>query len=124
MAQPVVSSIGLVRFELRANRANFSANFQSVETTAAEATQKATRQIQALTETLKGYGAERVRVTTTLDIQPLYDQYRDRQGAVQDNQRADRIERYSANAYVSVDVREMSVLERVYARCSLRDPPQ
>ena len=115
MAQPVVSSIGYVRFELRANRANFSASFQTVERTAADATKAATAQVRTLSEQLRAYGAERVRVTTTVSIEPLYDQYRDRTGAVQENQRADRIERFAARAFVSVEVRDLGLLERVYA---------
>lgn len=115
MAQPVISSIGYVRFELRANRANFTANFQSVETTAANAQRRAAEQVRGLSDALRAYGPERVRVTTTLSIQPLYDQYRDRQGNVQENPRADQVQRYAATAYVSVEVRDVSVLERVYA---------
>lgn len=115
MAQPVISSIGYVRFELRANRASFTASFQAVERTAEAAQRRAAEQVRALNDALRGYGPERVRVTTTLSLQPLYDQYRDRQGNVQENQRADQVERYAANAFVSVEVRDVSVLERVYA---------
>lgn len=115
MAQPVISSIGNVRFELRSNRANFTANFQAIDPTAATAQRRAAEQVQALNTALRAYGVERVRVTTTLSIQPLYDQYRNRQGQIQENQRADQVERYAAGAYVSVEVRDVAVLERVYA---------
>ena len=114
MAQPVVASIGVVRFELRANRANIQASFQAIEPNAAAATQAAAGRVRALAESLRGYGAERVRVQTTVNIQPLYDQYRNRQGQIQENQRADQVERYAANATVDIEVRDMAVLERVY----------
>jgi uncharacterized protein YggE len=115
MAQPVISSIGYVRFELRSNRANFNASFQAVERTAEAAQRRAAEQVRGLNDALRAYGAERVRVTTTLSIQPLFEQYRNRQGEVQENQRADQVERYAANAYVTVEVRDVAVLERVYA---------
>jgi uncharacterized protein YggE len=115
MAQPVVASIGVVRFELRANRSSFSASFQAIEPNAAAASQRAAEQVRALAEALRGYGAERVQVQTTIGIQPLYDQYRNRQGQVQENQRADQVERYVANANVEVEVRDIAVLEQVYA---------
>lgn len=115
MAQPVIASIGYVRFELRANRASFSANFQAVETTAAAAQRRAAQQVRGLSDALRAYGVERVRVTTILSLQPLYDQYRNRQGQIQENQRADQVERYAAAASVSVEVRDTAVLERVYA---------
>jgi len=115
MAQPVVSSIGVVRFELRANRASFQAGFQVIEPNAAAAGKAAAERVRALAETLRAYGPERARVQTTVDIQPLYDQYRNRQGQVQENQRADQVERYAANARVDIEVRDTAVLERVYA---------
>jgi uncharacterized protein YggE len=114
MAQPVISSIGYVSFELRANRASFSANFQAVERTAEAAQRRAAEQVRGLSTALRAYGPERVSITT-INLQPLYEQYRDRQGTVQENQRADQVERYSGTAFVSVEVRDVSVLERVYA---------
>ena len=114
MAQPVVASIGYVRFELRANRASFDAGFQAIDRDAAGASRAAAEKVREVAEALRGYGAERVRVQTTVSIHPLYDQYRNRQGQVQENQRADQVERYVAVANVSVEVRDTAVLERVY----------
>jgi len=115
MAQPVISSIGHVRFELRANRAGFNATFEAVEPNAAAAQRRAAEQVRAVSEALRAYGPERVRVTTTLSLQPLYDQYRNREGQIQENRRADQVERYAGRATVNVEVRDVAVLERVYA---------
>jgi uncharacterized protein YggE len=115
MAQPVITQIGYVRFELRANRATFRASFQAVEPTAAAATRRAAERVRAVADALRAYGPERARVETTISIEPLFEQYRDREGNVQENRRADQVERYSANANVNVEVRDVTVLERVYA---------
>ena len=115
MAQPVITQLGYVRFELRANRANFQASFQVVEPTAAAATRRAAERVRALADALRAYGPERARVETTVNIDPLFEQYRDREGNVQENRRPDQIERYAANATVRVEVRDVEVLERVYA---------
>jgi uncharacterized protein YggE len=68
-----------------------------------------------LTTALAKFGAEKVRVETALGITPLYDQYRDKDGNLITNPRADKIERYQANVSVSVEVRDVTLIERAYA---------
>ena len=122
MREPVIASIGQVRTEVPANRAGFSASFQSVDRTAAEASRKAADQIRALSQALAAYGADVVRVETTLATRPLYDQYRDESGVLRDNARADRIERYQVDASINVTVRDTRLLERVYATVVASQP--
>ncbi len=45
-----------------------------------------------------------MRVETSLTTRPLYDQYRDENGVLRDNVRADKIERYQADASVSLAI--------------------
>ena len=116
MREPVIASIGYVRTEILANRASFSAQFSSVERTAEGATKAAAARVQELDQTLRAYGAERVRLVTTFSTRPLYEQYREKEsGRLVDNERADKIERYEVTAEISIDVRDLSVLERSYA---------
>lgn len=122
MRDPVIASVGYVRTEVTANRAGFGASFQSVERTAAEASRKAADQVRALSQALAAYGEDVVRVETTVSTRPLYDQYRDEAGNLRDNVRADRIERYEAQANVSVTLRDVRVLERVYATVVASQP--
>ena len=122
MREPVIASIGYVRVELTANRAGFSATFLAVDRTAADASRKAADQVRALSQTLAGYGVEKIRVETSLTTQPLYDQYRDENGVLRDNTRSDRIERYQATATVSLTVRDVALLERAYATVVASQP--
>lgn len=122
MRDPVIASVGHVRTEIPANRAGFSATFMNVERTAADASRVAAERVRALSQTLAAYGVDKVRVETTLSTQPLYDQYRDENGVLRDNVRSDRIERYQANATVSITIRDVSVLERVYATVLASSP--
>src|SRR6201986_232035 len=48
MHDPVIASMGFVRVELPANRAGFTANFQVVERSSAEATTKAADKVRTL----------------------------------------------------------------------------
>jgi hypothetical protein len=122
MRDPVIASIGHVRAEVPANRAGFSASFRAIDRSAAEASRKAAEQVRALSRTLGAYDATRVRVETTISTQPLYDQYRDENGVLRDNARADQIERYESTASVQITVRDMALVERVYATVVASQP--
>ena len=122
MREAVIASIGNVRTEIPANRASFDASFQSVDRSVAEASRKAADQVRALSQALAAYGVDKVRVETTLSTRPLYDQYRDEAGNLRDNVRADKIERYQADASVSITIRDVAVLERVYATVVAAQP--
>jgi len=115
MRDPVIASIGQVRVELQANRASVGASFQAIDRSVADASRAAADQVRALSQALAGYGADKVRVETSVTTRPLYDQYRDENGVLRDNTRADRIARYQADASVSVTIRDVSLVERVYA---------
>lgn len=122
MRDPVIASIGQVRAEVPANRAGFNGSFMVVDRSVAEASRQAADRVRALSQALAGYGVDKVRVETTLQTQPLYDQYRDENGNLRDNVRADRIERYQAVATVSLTVRDVALLERVYATVVASQP--
>ena len=115
MREPIIASLGEVRAEVPANRARLSVSFESVAQTAAEATRLAADKVRVLNQALAAYGAERVRVETSFSTRPLYAQYKDKTGTIQDNQREDKIDRYAVTARVSVEVRDIKVVERVYA---------
>lgn len=122
MQDPVIASTGRVRVEIPANRASFSASFQAIDRSVADASRKAADQVRALSQALAAYGVDAVRVETALTTRPLYDQYRDENGVLRDNVRADRVERYQADASVSLTLRDMAVLERVYATVVASQP--
>ena len=115
MRDPIIASVGRVELITPANRAGFSATFQSVQRELPAATREAAAKVRQLGQALAAFGADKVQVQITFSTRPLYEQYRDRTGTVQENQRADQSERYQVDAQVSVVVRDVSLLERVYA---------
>lgn len=112
---PVIAQLGYVRTEMEANRAEFSAQFQTVGKTPEEAQNKAVELTRELTSALKKLGTDKVRVTTDFSIRTLYQQYRDKDGNRIENERADKIEAYEVSQSLSLEVRDLSVLERAYA---------
>lgn len=115
MREPVIASIGYVRTEIEANRAYLSASFQAVDSNPARATEKAAAQIRELGAALQRIGGPNIRVQTTFNMVPLYEQYRDKDGNIQENRRADKIDRYQVNANVQIEIRDTALVQRVYA---------
>jgi uncharacterized protein len=115
MDKPIIASVGYVTTEVQANRANLSATYQAVDRDVADATKAAAQKARAIAGSLDTFGAEKVRVETRFTITPLYEQYRDKQGAVIDNQRADKIDRYQVSVEVSAEIRDVRLVEPVYA---------
>ena len=115
MREPIIASLGNIRAEFPANRASFSAEFQAVERTAPDATRVVAAKVKALVADLRGFDQERARVETTFTTQPLYEQYRDKDGNLLINARPDKIERYQTSVRVTLDVRDVALLERIYA---------
>lgn len=114
MKDPVIASMGHVRTEVPANRARMQVQFSVVEKSAEAAANGAAAKARDLDAALAGLGRDRVRFTTSLSTRPLYDQYRQKDGTLVDNQRADRIDAYEVTSVLAIDVRDMDVLERVY----------
>lgn len=122
MDQPIIASLGMIKAEIPANRAQMSASFQVVDRQADDASQKAMDKVRLLGEALSALGAGKVIISTGLTVQPIYAQYRDKDGNLINNQRADRIDNYSATASISVEVRDVSVVERAFALILAAEP--
>lgn len=114
MQQPVIASIGVVRTELPANRATFEARYKAIDKSAERALAAAGEKVRGIDAALRKIGADRLRLTTNFSTQPLYEQYRDKDGNLVDNERPDKIERYAATVTVAIEVRDLAVLEPAY----------
>lgn len=115
MRESVITQLGYVYSEVPANRANFSAEFLAVGDTAEKAQSKAIEQTRALNTALAKLGKDAVRISTAFTMRALYEQYRDKDGNKIENQRGDKIQSYQVSLNLSLEVRDMAVLERAYA---------
>lgn len=122
MKESVITQTGYVFTELPANRASFSASFQTTDDTADKAQSKAIAQTKALMQALDGLGKDAVRVTTGFSMRTLYEQYRDKDGNKVENQRGDKINGYQVSLNLNVEVRDVSKLERAYALALAASP--
>lgn len=124
MQQAVLPQTGYAETEVEANRATFAARFKGTGKTASEAQRQAVEQAETLIAALRQRPAEAVRVTTDFAVQAFYDQYRDKDGRQIANVRGDKIRGYDATLTLRVEVRDMTVLESVYALVLAAAPTQ
>ena len=124
MRDSVITQTGFVYSEVPANRANFSATFLSVADTTDKAQAKAIEQTKALNQALAKLGKDAVRVTTDFTMRALYEQYRDKDGNRIENQRGDKINGYQVSLNISLEIRDITALERAYALVLAASPTQ
>ena len=115
MNSPVITQTGFVFAEIPANRAGFSAQFQTTADTVDKAQAKAIAQTRALNQALDALGKDAVRVTTSFSMRALYEEYRDKNGNKIEDQRGDKINGYQVSLNLSLEVRDMAALEKAYA---------
>ena len=115
MNSPVITQTGFVYAEIPANRASFSAEFQTTADTVDKAQAKAIERTRALNEALERLGKDAVRVTTSFSMRALYEEYRDKDGNKVEDRRADKINGYEVSLNLSLEVRDMATLEKAYA---------
>ncbi|MDC7682571.1 SIMPL domain-containing protein [Asticcacaulis sp. BYS171W] len=113
--RPIIPQTGVVQEEIEANRASFSGSFLGTAKTVEQAQALAMKPVAPLTEALRKLGADKVRVTTSFFMRARYQQYKNKDGTKVEDQRGDKIEAYDATITLTVDVTELSVLERAYA---------
>lgn len=124
MERAVLPQTGYSETEVEANRATFAARFKGTGKTASEAQRQAVAQAETLISALRQRPAEAVRVTTDFAVQAFYEQYRDGDGDKVENVRGDKIRGYDATLTLRVEVRDMAVLEPVYALVLAAAPTQ
>src|SRR5665213_929483 len=111
MKESVITQTGYVYSETAANRADFSATFLTTDDAADKAQAKAIERTRGLQQALSKLGKDAVRVTTSFSMRTLYQEYKDKDGNRIEDQRADKINGYQVSLNISLEVRDMSVLE-------------
>lgn len=124
MQRAVLPQTGYAETEVEANRATFAARFKGTGKTASEAQNEAVAQAETLISALRQRQPEVVRVTTDFAVQAFHEQHRDKDGRQIANVRGDKIKGYDATLTLRVEVRDMAVLEPVYALVLASAPTQ
>ena len=94
--RPVVEGLGRAIIEVAPNRARFDLAFVETDAQSDEAMKKAVQRSKIAYDAIKKVAGDKARVTTSVNVNAYYEQYRDKEGRVQTNQRADQVEGYEA----------------------------
>jgi uncharacterized protein YggE len=100
--KPVVEGLGRAIIEVAPNRARFDLAFVETDVKSDEAMKKAVQRSKIAYDAIKKVAGDKARVTTSVNVNAYYKQYRDKDGLVQTNQRADQVEGYEARVSMTV----------------------
>ena len=113
--KPVVEGLGRAVIEVAPNRARFDLAFVETDAKSDEAMKKAVQRSKIAYDAIKKVAGDKARVTTSVNVNAYYKQYRDKDGLVQTNQRADQVEGYEARVSMTVLLTDPSLAGRARA---------
>src|SRR5262245_34855887 len=79
----VIEAIGRAEIEVFPDRASFSVTFEEVARESGEASRAAADRARLATAAMRQRGGDSVEIRSNVGIQPIYEQYRDREGVRQ-----------------------------------------
>jgi hypothetical protein len=100
--RPVIEVLGRAEMEVAPNRAQFSVVYLETDKSANEAMKLVVQRARLAYDTIKKTAGDKARVQTSVDVRPYYEQYRNDDGTVIENTRADKIKGYEARATLNV----------------------
>lgn len=104
--RPVIEAIGVSNMEFQPNRASFTVAFEETNDDAEEACRAAADEARRGVQAMRARVPEGLRVSSQLQVNALYEQYRERDGTRVDNERADRITGYVARVSLTVSIED------------------
>ena len=113
--KPVVEGLGRAIIEVAPNRARFDLAFVETDGKSDEAMKKAVQRSKIAYDAIKKVAGDKARVTTSVNVNAYYKQYRDKDGIVQTNQRADQVDGYEARVSMTVLLTDPALAGRARA---------
>ncbi len=113
--QPVVEALGRAQLEVQPNRASFSATFVETDRSADDAMTSAVERAKIAFDAIEAVAGDAAIVTTSVTVSPYYEQYRDEDRNLIENERPDKVAGYEARADISVQVTDVALAGRARA---------
>jgi uncharacterized protein len=110
--KPVVEALGRAQVEVQPNRANFGVDFVETNSDSGKAMEEAVSRAKLAVEAVKKIAGDKARVKTSVGVNPYYEQYRDKDGELIDNERPDKVRGYEARATLQVTMTDLSLAGR------------
>ena len=113
--KPVVEGMGRAMLDVAPNRARFDLSFVETDDQSDASMKKAVAQAKIAYDAIKKVAGDKARITTSVNVTAFYKQYKDKEGNVQTNTRADQVEGYEARVSMSVVLLDTSLAGRARA---------
>lgn len=113
--RPVVEGMGRSLVEVAPNRARFDLAFVETAGKSDEAMKKAVARSKIAYDALKKVAGDKSRITTSVNVEAYYKQYRDKDGNMQTNYRPDQVDGYQARVTMFVVLTDPSLAGRARA---------
>ncbi len=110
--KPVVEALGRSEIEVLPNRAFFAVSFVETSGTSGKAMELVVAKARLAQEAIRKVAGDKVRMTTAVSIEPFYEQYRDKDGDLYENERADKVKGYEASASIDVSLLDITFAGR------------
>ncbi len=105
---PVIEAQGRANMQVAPNRASFAVTYLETDRQANEAMKRAVERGRLAYQTIKTAAGDAAVVQSSVNVTALFEQYRDRDGNLIDNQRSDKIRAYEARVSLNVIVEDVS----------------
>lgn len=122
--KPVVEALGRAQVETPPNRAYFSVTFVETNANSGKAMEVVVANAKLAAEAIKKIAGDKARVKTSVEVDPYYEQYRDRDGELVDNERADKVKGYVARASLSVTMTDLAIAGRARGAALALNPQE
>jgi uncharacterized protein YggE len=106
------------------NRARFDLGFVETDGQSDAATKKAVARAKIAYEAIRKVAGDKARVTTSVNVVAFYEQYRDKDGNIQTNNREDKVKGYEARASMAVVLTDASLAGRARAAALALGPQE
>ncbi|MDP3495139.1 MAG: SIMPL domain-containing protein [Hyphomonadaceae bacterium] len=113
--KPVVEGMGRAMLDVAPNRARFDLSFVETDDQSDASMKKAVARAKIAYDAIKKVAGDKARITTSVNVTAFYKQYKDKEGNVQTNTRADQVEGYEARVSMSVVLLDTSLAGRARA---------
>lgn len=113
--KPVVEGLGRAMIEVAPNRARFDLAFVETDGKSDEAMKKAVQRSKIAYDAIKKVAGDKARVSTSVNVAAYYKQYKDKEGNMQTNYRADQVDGYEARVSMFVTLTDPALAGKVRA---------
>jgi uncharacterized protein YggE len=113
--KPVVEGLGRSMIEVMPNRASFTVTFVETDNQSADATKKAVQRAKIAYDAVRKVAGDKARSSTTVQVTAFYEQYKDKEGNIQTNDRQDKVKGYEARTVLTVVLTDTSLAGRARA---------